>query len=105
MLNRLKLAPKFTLLLLLVFILGSGLGGLVLSRALQQQVEAKVTAEGVVLMESMQAVRRYTNQQVSPLLETAMGEDEFWPETIPAYSARRVFELMNAQGNAIGDFH
>jgi HAMP domain-containing protein len=105
MFNHLKLAPKFTLLLLLVFICGSGLGGLVLSRSLQQQVEANVTAEGVVLMESMQAVRRYTNQQVSPLLEGAMGADEFWPETIPAYSARRVFELMQKQGTAIGDFH
>ncbi|NER79167.1 MAG: DUF3365 domain-containing protein [Leptolyngbya sp. SIO1D8] len=105
MFNRLKLAPKLTVLLLLIFILGSSLGGFVLSQSLQQQAEDRVTAEGIVLMESMRAVRRYTDQQVSPLLEAVMGTDEFWPETIPAYSARRVFELLYEQGNTIGDFH
>ncbi|NJN20684.1 MAG: DUF3365 domain-containing protein [Leptolyngbya sp. RL_3_1] len=83
MLNRLKLAPKFTLLLLLVFILGSGVGGWVLSRVLQQRVEAQVTAEGVILMESMQAVRRYTNQQVGPLLEATMAQMNFGPRRFP----------------------
>ncbi|MBE7382234.1 MAG: DUF3365 domain-containing protein [Leptolyngbya sp. SIO1E4] len=76
-----------------------------LSKSLQQRMEDRVRSESVVLMESMRAVRRYTDQQVSPLLEAAMGANEFWPETIPAYSARRVFELLYEQGSAIGDFH
>lgn len=102
MLNRLKLAPKFTLILLLIFIVGSSLGGLALSRALQYQVENKVAAEGVMLMESMQAVRRYTDEEVLPLLERYENTDEFWPEMIPAYSARRTFELL-AEVNQQGD--
>jgi len=101
MFNRLKLAPKFTLILLLIFVVGSSVGGLALSRALQYQVESKVAAEGVMLMESMQAVRRYTDQEVLPLLERYENANEFWPEMIPAYAARRTFELL-AEGNQRG---
>jgi len=104
MFNRLKLAPKFTIILLLVFIVGSSLGGVVLSKALEQRAEDNIASEGVMLMESMQAVRRYTDQQVRPLLEAHETRDEFWPETIPAYSARRVFELLQEGGSALGDF-
>lgn len=105
MFNRLKLTPKFTLALLLVFVIGSSLGGLVLSKALQQRAEAQVTAEGVMLMESMRAVRRYTEQQIRPLLAMQQTSETFLPETIPAYSARRVFELLReAAANRPGDF-
>lgn len=104
MFNRLKLAPKFTIILLLVFVIGSSVGGFVLSKALQQRVEAQVAAEGVMLMESMQAVRRYTDQEVRPLLEAREIPYEFWPETIPAYSARRVFELLRDAGKSRGEF-
>ncbi|MEM0980773.1 MAG: DUF3365 domain-containing protein [Cyanobacteria bacterium P01_H01_bin.58] len=104
MLNRLKLAPKFTVILLLIFVLGSALGGMVLSQALQQRAEARITAEGIMLMESMQAVRRYTDQQVRPLLEAKMTtSDDFWPEMVPAYSSRRVFEILQEQGDLVSD--
>ena len=104
MLSRLKLAPKFTLILLLVFVVGSSVGGLVLSKTLQYQVERQVTAEGVMLMESMRAGRRYTYQQVRPILEAHERADVFWPETIPAYSSRRVFELLSETERSEGEF-
>ncbi len=103
MFNRLKLAPKFTIILLLIFILGSAVGGLFLSRALQYQAESKVNAEGVMLMESMQAVRRYTDQEVLPILVRYENEAEFWPEVVPAYAARRTFELMSAANQDSAD--
>ncbi|NEQ45202.1 MAG: DUF3365 domain-containing protein [Leptolyngbya sp. SIOISBB] len=104
MLNRLKLAPKFTLILLLIFIVGSALGGLGLSRALQYQAESKVSAEGVMLMESMRAVRRYTSQEVLPILQRYQNATEFWPEVVPAYSARRTFELLSETHEPSQDF-
>lgn len=103
MFNRLKLAPKFTVLLLLIFILGSAVGGLFLSKALQYQAEGKVNAEGLMLMEAMQAVRRYTDQEVLPILERYENEAEFWPEMVPAYAARRTFELMSAANQDAAD--
>lgn len=99
MLNRFKLAPKFTFILLLVFILGSSLGGLVLSKTLQRRAEKLVSTEGVMLMESMQAVRTYTDQQIRPFIEARSTSDEFIVESIPAYSARRVFELLEQEMN------
>ena len=104
MVSRLKLAPKFTIILLLVFLIGSSIGGLVLSKALQQRVEEQVTAKGIMLMESMLAVSRYTDQHVRPLLERYETPEVFWPEIIPAYSSRRVFEMLQEAGKGRGDF-
>ena len=105
MLNRFKLAPKFTGVLLLVFIFGSSVSGLVLSKALQHRAEARVTAEGVILMESMQAVRRYTDTKIRPLLEAQMQPEEFWAEVVPAYAATNVFEIFHAEGNTQDGFN
>ncbi|MEM0981649.1 MAG: DUF3365 domain-containing protein [Cyanobacteria bacterium P01_H01_bin.58] len=99
MFSRLKLAPKFTIALLLVFVLGSSISGFILSKALQYRAERQITAQGVVLMESMQAVRRYTDQKIRPLLENELGADVFRAELIPAYSASQVFELLRDEGN------
>jgi HAMP domain-containing protein len=98
MFNQLKLAPKFTLLLLLIFLLGSSVAGVALARALQSQAEAQVSAEGVMFLESMLAVRSYTDQQIRPLLEAHETPENFWAEAIPAYSARRVYELLGKAG-------
>ncbi|WP_204140563.1 DUF3365 domain-containing protein [Halomicronema sp. CCY15110] len=104
MFNRLKLAPKFTIILLLIFVVGSAIGGLALSKALRYQAETKVAAEGVMLMESMQAVRRYTDQEVLPILARYENDDEFWPEVVPAYAARRTFELLSEANQTSGNF-
>lgn len=104
MFGRLKLAPKFTIILLIVFILGSAGGGLLLSQALQQRVEEQVTAEGVMLMQSMLAVSRYTGEEVTPLVEASTSPDQFRPQAIPAYSSRRVFQLLQEAGKQRGDF-
>ncbi|MEM6715354.1 MAG: DUF3365 domain-containing protein [Cyanobacteria bacterium P01_C01_bin.147] len=104
MFNRLKLAPKFTLILLLIFVLGSALGGLGLSKALQYRAESEISAEGVMLMDSMRAVRSYTSQEVLPILRHYQNTIEFWPQVVPAYSARRTFELLAAAHEPAQDF-
>lgn len=96
MLNRLKLGPKFTLLLLLVFILGSSLGGMVLSNVLEQRAEAQIVSEGLALMQTINAVRDYTNTRVRPLLEQEDGST-FVPEEVPSFAAVQVFETLRQQ--------
>ncbi|MBD1913425.1 DUF3365 domain-containing protein [Leptolyngbya sp. FACHB-8] len=103
MLSRAKLGTKFTVILLLVLLLGSALGGLVLSKILQHRAEEKITAEGLVLMESIKAVRTYTDEQVRPLLEAQLAQDEFVPEVVPAYAARRTFENFQARSSQFKD--
>lgn len=104
MFARLKLASKFTLMLLLIFVVGSAIGGVVLSKVLQQRVENQVQAEGVMLMETMRAVQRYTDDEIRPLLEMHETPDVFLPQTIPAYSSTQLFERLRAAGQQRGDF-
>lgn len=93
MVENLKLSTKFTLLLVAVFIAGVLAGGLVLWRVLQQRVQNEVTAQGVMLIETMNAVRTYTSNHIRPLLADDLANSPaFIAETVPAFSARTVFE-------------
>lgn len=90
----LRLGPKFTLLLLLVFIIGSAIGGFVLSHVLLKRAQAQVVSEGLMLMETIDAVRDYTNAELRGVIETSLDTNEFVPHTVPSYSSRRVFETL-----------
>ncbi|MGB5772212.1 MAG: DUF3365 domain-containing protein [Crocosphaera sp.] len=68
------------------------LSGGVLSFILSQNAERVVTDQALVLMETMSAVRNYTSTKVNPELASRLETDEqFLPQTVPAYSAREVF--------------
>ncbi|ASC73843.1 uncharacterized protein XM38_048170 [Halomicronema hongdechloris C2206] len=101
-LNNLRLGQKFTLLLVLVFLAGIVASGVALSTVLNRSAQAQVTTKALMLMETMNSVREYTSSQVQPELEARLAS-EFLPETVPAYSAREVFETFRANP-AYGDF-
>ncbi len=91
--NRLKLGAKFNALLLLIFFVGSVVSGIALSAAMQNRAEEEVTARAEILTQTMNSVRNYTSNNIQPLLsERLLTETKFIPETVPAYSAREVFE-------------
>ena len=93
MLKNLKLTTKFSLLLLLVFISGIFISGAALSKVLENRAEREVTSQALILIQTMNGVRNYTNEHVSPLLTPRLDtEPVFIPETVPAYSATEVFE-------------
>ncbi len=93
MLGKLKLGTKFTLLLTLVFVGGIIISGVTLSSAMQRKAEDEITTKAEILTETMNSVRAYTNEQVRPLLADKLAASPtFISETIPAYSAREVFE-------------
>ncbi len=93
MFNRMKLGAKFTLVLLLVFIGGIGISGYALSEVLIHKSEEYIADKGLVLMQTMNSVREYTNTHVSPLLAPdTKNQEKFRPETIPSFSVREVFE-------------
>ena len=93
MFTNLSLSTKFTLLLLLVFVVGVTIGGFVLWQVLQRNAQAEIAARGALLIETMNGVRSYTSNHVGPLLADDLAtQAEFIPETVPAFSARAVFE-------------
>jgi signal transduction histidine kinase/DNA-binding response OmpR family regulator len=93
MLDHLKLGPKFTLLLTIVFVLGILLSGVTLWATIQHEAEEDITMRAELLMQTMNSVRNYTSNHIQPLLEKRLlTESEFIQETVPAFSARTVFD-------------
>lgn len=92
-LANLQLGQKFTLLLVLVFLGGIIASSIALSSVLNRNAQAQLTTNALMLMETMNSVRDYTTNQVSPELANRLST-EFLPETVPAYSAREVFETF-----------
>ncbi|KXK21794.1 MAG: sensor protein [Chloroflexi bacterium OLB15] len=92
---RLRLGAKFTLILSLVFICGILASWVAFSSLLQEHAEREMTARASALIETMNSVRHYTTTQINPLLQDELAASpEFISETVPAYSAREVFEQL-----------
>lgn len=93
--SKLRLGGKFTLLLLMVFVLGAALAWTALSRQLERYAEQQVARKAEVLLETMNAVRAYTTENVNTYLKPLqVSTADFIRETVPGYSARRVFENL-----------
>lgn len=91
--EKMNLGSKFTLLLSVVFVGGVLAAGLVLWQVLQHQAQNQVTMRGEILLQAINSVRGYTSHNVQPLLEDELyTSPEFISETVPAFSARTVFE-------------
>lgn len=92
-----KVSAKFTLILSAVFLLGIVASWAALSRVIAQRAESEVTARGLILIETMNSVRHYTSTQINPLLQEDLAvADHFIGESVPAYSAREVFETLRS---------
>lgn len=95
MLNRFKLATKFTFLLSLVFLCAIAVSGFALSHALEQKAETEIGYRSQIVAETMSSVRNYTNTKISPLLLPMVDtQSTFIPETIPSFAVREVFENL-----------
>ena len=58
-----------------------------------QKSVGDIVQSAEILIQTMNAVRTYTSENVGPHLTDDLAESSvFIPETVPAYSAREVFE-------------
>lgn len=104
MLANLQLGKKFTIFMSAVFIGGLLASGFALWKILEREAEQQVASKGMILIEAMRSVRWYTDDHLKPLLDSGVREDTgFVPETVPAFSARVVFERFR-QYRGYGDF-
>jgi CRP-like cAMP-binding protein/HAMP domain-containing protein len=95
MFKKLRLGLKFIVVLAIVFLCGILLSGLLLSSAAHQQAEQQVSTQATMLMEMVNAVRSYTNNQVQPLFKDRLNDSSaFIRESIPSYAARQSFEYL-----------
>ncbi|MEO0768249.1 MAG: DUF3365 domain-containing protein [Cyanobacteria bacterium J06649_4] len=102
-----KLSTKFSLFLVLVFLLGSGLTIVTLSKHLNHQAEQAVTERAEILISALQAARNYTQNYIQPALQannTPSQVGNFLPESIPNFAAQTIFTDFTEQSSEFQDF-
>lgn len=105
MLKNFNLGTKLNLLLLLIFIAMIVISSLIFSYLLTKSTEKVVTDKALLLMESMLSVREYTSEEIRPELAYRLEtEERFLAQTVPAYSARRVFENLRNRTDDYNQF-
>jgi protein-histidine pros-kinase len=90
------LRTKFNLTLLFVALLGVGLFTLAATPILQSLAQDEVLQSSRIMMESASGTRKYTSEQVAPLLEPAMTKT-FHPQAVSAYAAKKNFDVLRAK--------
>ena len=102
MFSRFSLGTKFTLALLLIFFIGTIVGGLVLWNVLYYRAENQITTTGLVMLDMATSVRNYTSNEIAPLLKDKQStSNTFIPQSVPAYSARTAFEYYHKLANVV----
>ena len=88
-----KLLVKFNLIYVIVMALGVGVSGYLTRTLLVGNAQEEVLNNARMLIEKANAVRGYTSNQITKLLETQM-KYEFLPQSVPSYSAVEVLGTL-----------
>ena len=90
-----KLLLKFNLVLLIIFGIGMFLISHNAYNFLMENAKQQVMQQAELMSASATAVKDYTEEQVSPVLEsTREHASQFLPQTIPFYAATTTFKLL-----------
>ena len=90
-----SLLVKFNLILVLVFAIALAPTAYFTNRLLQQNARTQVVEQARLMMHTALAARNYTSKQIKPLLAPRLA-DEFLPQTVPAYAATEIFNLVRS---------
>jgi HAMP domain-containing protein len=90
------LRTKFNLTLLFVAIVGLGLFALAATPILESLARNQVTQSSRIMMESAAGARKYTSDQIAPLLAADMQRN-FHPQAVSAYAAKKNFDVLHAR--------
>ncbi|MDB5426343.1 MAG: signal protein [Phenylobacterium sp.] len=90
------LRTKFNLMLLVVALVGVGLFALAATPILEAVTRDEVLQSSRIMMESAAGARKYTSEQIAPLLKGDM-EATFHPQAVSAYAAKKNFDVLHAK--------
>ncbi|MCC0176320.1 DUF3365 domain-containing protein [Waterburya agarophytonicola K14] len=97
MTKNIKLGIKLNILLAIIFLSITLAISFILSRILENYAEEIVADKASLLIETMNSVRQYTSSQIQPELSSRLETEQFFlPQTVPAYSAREIFENLRS---------
>ena len=95
MLGNRKLGDRFTILLAIIFAIGTLSGGILLTNIAQTEATKNIMMRAEMFMQSMNAFRDYTSRSVEPILERQLNTSPtFIREGIPPFAAKAVFEIF-----------
>jgi HAMP domain-containing protein len=85
-----KLALKFNLVFVGMFLLALAVAAVISYDLLQSNARDEIVQHARIMMEAAHSTRSYTSNQIRPLLETQM-KYAFLPQSVPAYAATEYF--------------
>lgn len=88
------LRAKFNLLMLAVAIIGAGLFALAAEPLVNAVAREEVLQSSRIMMESAAGARKYTSEQIAPILKSQIGQ-HFYPQSVSAYAAKRNFDVIH----------
>lgn len=91
-----RIRLKFNLVLLAVAAIGVGLYALISGPFLAEQARDDVLVQSRIMMASAAGIRKYTAEEIAPLLYTRKGE-KFHVQSVAAYAAGKNFSVLRAQ--------
>jgi HAMP domain-containing protein len=90
------LRSKFNLALFVAFAIALAGGGVVLQRLFAENAREQVLQDARIMMSAADAVRRFTSQQIAPLV-AAQNATHFVQASVPSYVAQTTFKALQAQ--------
>jgi protein-histidine pros-kinase len=90
------LRTKFNLLLLAVALVGAGLFALAAAPLVDAVAREEVLQSSRIMMESAAGARKYTSEQIAPILKPAIAH-QFYPQSVSAYAAKRNFDVIHTK--------
>ena len=93
---RVGIRAKFNLLMLAVTAIGVGLFALAADPLVDAVAREEVLQSARLIMDSAAGARKYTSEQITPLLKERI-EQKFYPQAVSAYGAKRTIDVIEAK--------
>jgi HAMP domain-containing protein len=90
------LRAKFNVLMLLVSVLGVGMFTLAANSLVNSVARDDVLQSSRIMMESAAGARKYTSEQIAPVLKPLIAH-QFYPQSVSAYAAKRNFDVIRSK--------
>src|SRR5690349_5450655 len=80
--------------MLVVAVVGVGLFALAAEPLVNAVAREEVLQSSRIMMESAAGARKYTSEQIAPILKSQIGQ-HFYPQSVSAYAAKRNFDVIH----------
>jgi protein-histidine pros-kinase len=87
---------KFNLVLLILTLVGVGLSLTAATAVLNTIAKDEVVQNSRLLMENATGARKYTSEEIAPILERDMNV-RFHPQAVSSYAAKKMFEVLHSK--------